>query len=850
MKHFFKSNNFHIIIYPRKSYLSANQQVLALSTSVVSASITQEITPILIERPRNLRYNLAKLLQLSPSVNNILHYKSVHGKIVESGLQSDTFLVNILISAYSRCGYLSNAYQLFDRLSERNLVTWSAVISMYARHGHNDEAFSLFLKFNESSNEKPNEFILASILRACTQMGVPSKGKLLHSLVTKVGLSQDVYVGTALVDFYSKIGRMEDARTMFSDMPIKTAVTWTIIIAGYTKIGRSDVSLQLFNQMKEEHSVPDRYVLSSVLSACSTLEYLEGGKQVHSYVLRREREMDVSVSNVLLDLYLKCGKVGTGKQFFHNMMIKNDITWSTMISGFMQNSFHLEALKLFKAMGQLGLKPDAFACTSILTSCGSLSAICFGKQVHAYTVKANMELDEFVRNSLIDMYSKSDSLTDARRAFEGMSNLNVVSYNAMIEGYSRHEKLDEALDVFHEMRFRSFSPSFLTFVSLLGVSASLFAVNLSKQIHGLIVKYGVSLDVYAGSALIDVYSKCTFVKDARLIFEEMFQNRDNVVWNAMLFGYTQQSENEEALKLYRLMQFSNEKPNEFTFVALVTASSNLVSLLHGRQFHGQLVKTGLDFDPFVTNALLDMYAKCGSMEEAHEVFDSTYRKDVACWNSMISSYAQHGEAKEALTMFEEMKEKGIEPNYVTFVGVLSACVHVGLVEEGLIHFQSMPRFGIEPGTEHYACVVSLLARAGRLDEAKEMIKKVVPVQLAAILWRSLLSACRDIGNVEMGKYAAEMAISIDSKDSGSYILLSNIFAAKGLWNEVRKVRESMEFAGVVKETGYSWIELNNKVHGFAARDETHDDAELIWLVLNNLIQHIKLVDDISSVLFE
>ena len=205
---------------------------------------------------------------------------------------------------------------------------------------------------------------------------------------------------------------------------------------------------------------------------------------------------------------------------------------------------------------------------------------------------------------------------------------------------------------------------------------------------------------------------------------------------------------------------------------------------------------------------------------------------------MISTYAQHGEAEDALQMFEGMIKEGIKPNYVTFVGVLAACSHAGLVEYGLRHFELMAHFGIEPGTDHYACIVSLLGRAGKLSEAREFIEKM-PIKPAAIVWRSLLSACRVAGNVDIGRYAAEMAISADPSDSGSYILLSNIFASKGMWADVKRLRERMDSNREVKEPGSRWIELNKDVHAFIARDRVHTEADLIYSVLNNLILQIK-----------
>jgi len=829
-------NQFLLTYHIVRCHDIAKQQALNFSTLAAPLLHLQKqsLLPCQLQTKRR---EFANLLQIPIFDNPILYYKRIHGQIVVCGFRNDVFLANILLRSYSKNGCLHDARMLFDKMSERNLITWSSTVSMYSQHGYNEEALAVFSEFLRSFDEHPNEYILASVIRACTQLGGVDQGAQVHGFVVKTCFYRDVYVGTSLIDFYAKNGEMDGARLLFDSLVEKTAVTWTTIITGYVKSGRSEVSLQLFNQMRENDVAPDKYVLSSVLSACSMLEFLEGGKQIHAYVLRRGTEMDVSVSNVLLDFYAKCGKVHTVRKLFDRVVVKNIISWTTMIAGYMQNSFNFEAIKLFAEMAKLGWKPDGFACTSVLTSCGSLEALENGRQVHAYTIKANLEYDDFVKNGLIDMYAKCDSLTDARRVFDVMYDHNVVSFNAMIEGYSRQEKLNEALHLFREMRLRLFPPSLLTFVSLLGASAASFTLELSKQIHCLIIKFGVSLDVFAGSALIDVYSKCSCIRDARLVFEEI-NEKDIVVWNAMFFGYTQQLENEEALKLYLELQLSRQRPNEFTFAALITASSNLASLQHGQQFHNQVIKTGVDCDPFVINSFVDMYAKCGSIEEAHKAFTSTFSRDVVCWNSMISTYAQHGEADEALQMFELMIKEGIKPNYVTFVGVLSACSHAGRVENGLHHFESMVHFGIKPGTDHYACIVSLLGRAGKLSEAREFIEKM-PIEPAAVVWRSLLSACRVAGNVDLGRYAAEMAISIDPIDSGSYILLSNIFASKGMWVDVKRLRERMEFNGVLKEPGSSWIELNKDVHAFIARDRVHAEADLIYSVLDNLILQIK-----------
>lgn len=789
------------------------------------------------------RRELAGLLQSPSSDNPISLYRKIHAKIVAFGLQSDVLLGNILLHCYSSSGRFRDARNVLDKMPERNSVTWSSAISMYTRHNLNEEALNAFLEFRRSSIKSLNEYVLASVIRACTQLGGLNEGTQLHGSVVRSGFDQDVYVGTALVDLYAKCGNIDMARSVFDGLSNKTAVTWTSIITGYTRIGRSEVSLELFLRLvgdRDTHIVPDKYVLSSTLSACSSLEFIEGGKQIHAHVLRRGEEMDVSIVNVLIDFYTKSGRVNTARKLFHEMGDdKNLISWTTMIAGYMQNSYDREAIHLFREMVKVKKRPDVFACTSILTSCGSIKALKQGTEVHAYTIKANLDHNTFVGNGLIDMYAKCNSSLKARRVFDSMANdRNLISYNAMIEGHAGSEELHEALDIFHKMRLLDFlSPSPLTFVSILGASATSSALDLSRQIHGLMIKYGVSLDLFSASSLIDVYSKSSCVRDARLIFDQI-NERDIVIWNAMLFGYTNQMENEEALRLYQDLQISQEKPNGFTFAALVTASSNLASLKSGQIFHGQLIKLSLTNDPFVTNALVDMYSKCGSMDEAHRAFNCGSRRDVICWNSMIHTYANNGEAQAALEVFETMVKQGVKPNYVTYVGVLSTCSHAGLMEDGMRLFNSMSQFMVEPGTEHYACMVSLYGRAGNLLEAKEFVERL-PIEPAPIIWRALLSACREAGNLEIGEYAAKKAISMDPMDSGSYTLLSNIFASKGMWVDVKKVRERIDGNGVVKEPGRSWIELRDELSVFLSRDRNHSKADAIYSILDHLILQMR-----------
>ncbi|CAN6342234.1 unnamed protein product [Urochloa humidicola] len=764
---------------------------------------------------------------------------AAHARAVVSEGLCDLFLANLLLRGYTKLGLLHDARRLFDGMLHRNLVSWSSAISMYAQHGGDEQALVLFAAFRRSFDEVPNEFLLASVLRACTQSRAVHFGEQVHGTSLKLGLDVNIYVGTALINLYAKVACMDGAMRVFHALPAKNPVTWTAVITGYSQIGEGGLALDLFQKMGVQGVRPDRFVLASAVSACSALAFLQGGRQIHGYAYRCAAVMDASVINALIDLYCKCSRPLMARKLFDRTENLNLVSWTTMIAGYMQNSLDAEAMDMFWQMCQAGWRPDVFACTSILNSCGSLEAIWQGRQIHAHAIKANLETDEYIKNALIDMYAKCDHLTAARAVFDALAHNDAVSYNAMIEGYARQGDLTEALHVFRRMRYYSIRPNLLTFISLLGGASSLqSSIELSKQIHGLIIRSGTSADLYMGSALIDAYSKCSLVDDAKAVFLLM-HNRDLAVWNAMIFGHAQNEQGEEAVKLFSQLRASGVTPNEFTFVALVTVASNLASMFHGQQFHGHIIKVGADSNPHVTNALVDMYAKCGFIKEGWLLFESTCGKDVVCWNSMISTYAQHGHAEEALRVFQLMWEARVEPNYVTFVGVLTACAHAGLVDEGLHHFNSMKtKYGIGPGIEHYASVVTLLGRSGKLHSAKEFIERM-PIKPAASVWRSLLSACRLFGDVEIGRYAAEMALLVDPSDSGPYVLLSNIYASKGLWADVQKLRRGMDYAGAMKEPGYSWIEVMKEVHTFIARGTEHPQAESIYAVLDELTSLLK-----------
>ncbi|XP_059075774.1 pentatricopeptide repeat-containing protein At2g03880, mitochondrial [Cryptomeria japonica] len=465
--------------------------------------------------------------------------------------------------------------------------------------------------------------------------------------------------------------------------------------------------------------------------------------------------------------------------------------------------------RLNKSIKVLGIQPD-YAC--LLQRCLIKKSMSEAKLVHAHMISNGISPHISWSNKLMSIYAKFGSLVDARQVFDKMSERSDVSWTIMIAAYARYGFCEDALKLYYEMQRVGFQLNEFTFASVLPVFANLGDLQQGKDAHEEIIRSGLELNIFVGSALVDMYVKCRSLRDARDVFDKM-PVRNVVSWTAIIAGYVQIERFDEALRLFHQMQSSGICLDPGVFAVVLPACANLAALQPGRMLHEYIIRNGFQFDVFVGSALVDMYAKCGTIEDAWKVFEKMSRQDVVSWTAMIVGYAMHGYSKEALRLFEQMEILGMKPNHVTFVGVLSACCHSGLVDVGSHYFYNMSlKYNLVPRVDHYCCMVDLLGRAGYLDEAEDLINKM-PMKPVAV-WRSLLSACRLHGNIKLGERAAEQLINLESENAANYVLLSNIYAATGKWDGIRKVRKMVKDNKVKKNPGCSWIELNNKVHAF------------------------------------
>eukprot|EP01018_Ginkgo_biloba_P029528 Gb_22668 [translate_table: standard] len=605
---------------------------------------------------------------------------------------------------------------------------------------------------------------------------------------------------------------------------------------------------------REELRISNHVVCSA--GRCGNMKTLLEGKCIHAHIIKTQDDQDTFVGNNLVNMYAKCGSLDDARQVFRKMPEQDLVSWNAMIAGYAkwhaQNGNGEEALKLFVRMQRAGMKSDQFTFGSVLRACASLACLEAGMQVHSQIIKTEFESDVFAGSALVDMYAKCGCLGDAHELFNRMPERNGVSWTAMVAGYAQKGHVDEALKLFNQMQQSGIKPNQYTFSTILMACASIGALEQGKEVHTIIAEFGFESDLFVCSALVDMYAKCGSIENALRVFEKM-SKRNVVSWNAMIAGYRHNGRVEQALQLFYQMQRGGIKPTEVTFASVLRACASLTAMEQGKRVHNHIIKTGFEVNVFVGSALVYMYAKCGSIKDARHVFDKTPAQNVVTWNALIAGYAQNGNGKEALQLFEQMQLKNIRPNHITFVSVLFACSHAGLLDDGQHYFHSMSRdHGITPAVEHYACMIDLLGRAGRLDDAESLIYKM-SVNPGAFVWRTLLGACTIRGDMERGKRAVEHVLELEPQDSATYVLLSNIYAAAGRWDDVAKVRKMMKNNGVIKERACSWIEVKDKVHTFVVRDRSHPQTEKIYAKLAELTRLIKeagYVPDINGVLYD
>ncbi|XP_073001445.1 pentatricopeptide repeat-containing protein At4g19191, mitochondrial-like [Typha latifolia] len=642
-------------------------------------------------------------------------------------------------------------------------------------------ALDLFLEMAQLGLT-PNEFTFPFVLKSCAALSLLHLGLQIHAHLAKSGLFRsNVFCGSALLDFYVKVGSLGDALLLFDRIPERNVVTWNSmisayiqdgfleealrlmgsmadaglevgvtswnsVIAGCVRLGDVDLALKMLGEMVSDGRVgPNAATFNTLLSVIPMIQYLERLKQLHGFALRNAGAVDFDP----IDFDRLCSAVASGYAFhgymeyafglFRDVKLKICQLSNSMISGYLDSGQTRKAFDVFRDMAfqccQDGQILSRISLTLVLPECGRVSKS--GLEIHAYAYRNGMESGTSVSNALMAMYAKRGDRESAEKVFQGAPEKDTISWNTMISSYAVIHDFDRAFELFQEM-----------------------------------IANGI-------------------------------------------------------------------RPDEYSFSSVLSGCGFSSYLRQGIALHGQIIKAGF-CQPVVQNALMDAYGKCGCIEDAQKAFDEVVSKDIISWNTIISCYGFSDSPHEAISLFHKMQEQGYKPNRVTFIALLSACSHAGLLDEGFHYFETMSsQHGVVPDLDHYSCIVDGLGRAGQLDRAYQFIKDM-PVQPDDCIWGALLSSCRLHGHVELAEIAAKNLIELDPQHSGYWVLLSNTYADASRWRDVAHVRAAMKDAGVKKCPGFSWIEIGgSEIHRFLTGDKLHKHCDDIYIVLDGLTEQLK-----------
>ncbi|KAL6897406.1 hypothetical protein ACP4OV_007102 [Aristida adscensionis] len=547
--------------------------------------------------------------------------------------------------------------------------------------------------------------------------------------------------------------------------------------------------------------------------------------------------------------------------------------WTAAIARCARDGKHADGLRTFADMLKEGVAaPNAFVLAGVVRCCAGLRDVESGRRIHGWMLRNGVHLDLVLWNSVVDMYAKCGDFERSKRAFGAMAEKNAVSWNivisaclqnddvigamqlfdesplrdtstwnTIISGLMRKGCAIEALDCLRKMARAGLAFSNYTYSTAFSLAGMLSMLDLGQQLHGRVVMAALEGDPFVRCSLMDMYCKCGAVEVALLIFDRSpcLKGDEKFAWSTIVAGCVQNGREEEALEFFRRMLRDGVPADQFIITSVVAACANAGMVEQGRQVHGFVEKLGHRLDAPLASAIIDMYSKCGSLEDARRIFDKAQAKNVALWTSMMCSYASYGQGRMAIELFNKMKLEKITPNEITFVAVLSACSHSGLVGEGGCYFRLMQEeYGIVPSTEHYNCMVDLYGRAGLLEKAKDFIEEH-NINNEAIVWKTLLSTCRLHKQIEYAKLASAKLVQLEKCDAGSYVLMSNMYATNSKWIDTFKLRSSMRERRVRKQPGLSWIHLKNTVHTFVAGDMSHPKSTQIYAYLEKLMERLK-----------
>lgn len=715
--------------------------------------------------------------------------RQLHARIaIEDSLKHHLLIGNTLLDMYAKCGSLTEAQEVFDKLPAHDIVSWTALLAGYAEHGRGEEALDTFENM-QCRGVSPCAITLVYSLKACSSIRASDKGIAIHAKIVKLGLEGDIAICKTLVDMYARCGLLAEAQTVLYTLLDQNVVSWNALITGYVEHGHDEEALNVLEEMRSEGICMNAVTFVWSLKACGNLGAADEGQAVHDECVRKGLEEDLFVSSALVNMYAKCGLLAEAQDLFDKLPAQTHVAGTALIAGYSECGYGEEALSLFKQLKKKRTFIDAVTLVCSLKACGSIGARNVGTEIHTeIELKGFLEKDSYIGISLVDMYMKCGLLAEAQNVFDQLLVRDVVLWTALIAGYAEHGCDREALDCLKEMQKEDISPNAFTLVCCLRSCIYIGATVRARGLHAEIISKGWETEVLVGNTLINMYAKWGLLAEAQAVFDKLSVQKV-IAWTALITGYVDFGYSQEALSCFDQMRDQGISPDAVTLVCCLTACGNIGALINSEELHVDVVKKGYDEEALIGNTLIDTYGRCGLLDTAEAVFNKLQGPDVVSWNALIAAYSELGENEHVFRVFNSMISNGIMPDEVTFVSILNACNHVGLLEKGQILFGLLigHDYGFMPTREHYTCLADMYGRAGHIDMAVALIERL-PFHPGVVVWHTILRACQKWGDVELAKHAFDYVVGLNMKDAAAYVCISNIFCDSSSMEETRRLR--------------------------------------------------------------
>ncbi|KAL1218474.1 putative pentatricopeptide repeat-containing protein [Cardamine amara subsp. amara] len=565
--------------------------------------------------------------------------RKVHGRIIKSGVNEDDVIETSLLSMYGQTGNLSDAEKVFDGMHVRDLVAWSTLVSICLENGEVVEALRMF-KCMVDDGVEPDAVTMISVVEGCAELGCLRIAKSVHGQITRKVFEFDETLSNSLLTMYSKCGDLFSSERIFEKIVKKNAVSWTAMISSYNRGEFFEKALRSFSEMLKFGIEPNLVTLYSVLSSCGLVGLIREGKSVHGFAVRRELDPKYeSLSPALVELYAECGRLSDSETVLRAVGDRNIVSWNSLISLYAHRGMVIEALCLFREMVRRRIKPDSFTLASTISACEKTDLVQLGKQIHGHVIRTDV-LDEFVQNSMIDMYSKGGFVDSACTVFDQIKHKSVVTWNSMLCGFSQNGNSLEAINLFDYMYHSFLQMNEVTFLAVIQACSNIGSLEKGKWIHHKLIVCGLN-DLFTDTALIDMYAKCGDLNSAETIFRGM-SSRSIVSWSSMINAYGMHGRIGSALSTFNQMVESGTKPNEVVFMNVLSACGHSGSVEEGKYYFNLIKSFGILPNSEHFACFIDLLSRYGDLEEAYRTIkEMPFLSDATIWGSLVSGCRIH-----------------------------------------------------------------------------------------------------------------------------------------------------------------------------------------------------------------